>query len=516
MGGHRDRVHDIQGGDHRVGQSGGQLSPAGVCLQPCSISHGNSLLPPARLAGEGPRKALHLSFEESRACPPARWHVRAPPILVSWGDDSNVQKLIVEGGRRLEGSVEASGAKNAVLPIMAASILTRETMKLDRVPNLSDTHTMLSVLRELGGEGDLDENGSLSLCCGGDITNRAGWESVRKMRGSICVLGPLLARFGRAEVSLPGGCVFGVRPIDLHIKGLRALGAQVSIEHGYVVAEAPEGGLRGANMYLGSAAGSSVLGTANVLMAATLARGTTTIQGAACEPEVVDLADCLNRMGAKISGQGSPSITVEGVDELHGAEHALIPDRIETGTYVVAGCVTGGRVRVEGCRPDHLSAFLDRLWEAGLPIEVGEDWIETVPHDASMARPDPTDVTTHPHPGFPTDLQAQWMTLMTRSRGLSVVTEGIYPDRWMHIPELQRLGAEVRRQGSMALVNGTESLSGAPVTASDLRASAALVLAGLVAEGTTEVHRVYHIDRGYERIEERLAGLGAAIRRVDE
>ncbi|MDE0915041.1 MAG: UDP-N-acetylglucosamine 1-carboxyvinyltransferase [Planctomycetota bacterium] len=427
-----------------------------------------------------------------------------------------MEKLIIEGGRPLEGTVRTAGSKNAVLPIMAASILSREPLNLTGVPQLSDVRTMLGVLRELGAEGEFDSNGNLTVSCAGDLTGRAGWESVRKMRGSVCVLGPLLARLGRVEVSLPGGCVFGVRPIEVHLKGLRALGARVEIERGFIVAEAPEGGLRGTDMYLGSAFGSSVLGTANVLMAATLARGTTTIQGAACEPEIVDLADCLNSMGARVSGQGSPFLTIEGVDELKGADHPIIPDRIEAGTYVIAGCLAGGRVRVEGCRPDHLAVVLDSLAEAELSVEVGEDWIETQPRDTRSQRPRPTDVTTHPYPGFPTDLQAQWMTLMTSADGLSIVTECIYPDRFMHIPELARLGASVRRQGTAALVSGTERLSGAPVTASDLRASAALVLAGLVADGTTEVHRVYHIDRGYERIEDRLTGLGAAIRREAE
>ena len=427
-----------------------------------------------------------------------------------------LEKLIIEGGRPLEGTVRTAGSKNAVLPIMAASILSREPLNLTGVPQLSDVRTMLGVLRELGAEGEFDSNGNLTVSCAGDLTGRAGWESVRKMRGSVCVLGPLLARLGRVEVSLPGGCVFGVRPVEVHLKGLRALGARVEIERGFIVAEAPEGGLRGTDMYLGSAFGSSVLGTANVLMAATLARGTTTIQGAACEPEIVDLADCLNSMGARVSGQGSPFLTIEGVDELKGADHPIIPDRIEAGTYVIAGCLAGGRVRVEGCRPDHLAVVLDSLAEAELSVEVGEDWIETQPRDTRSQRPRPTDVTTHPYPGFPTDLQAQWMTLMTSADGLSIVTECIYPDRFMHIPELARLGASVRRQGTAALVSGTERLSGAPVTASDLRASAALVLAGLVADGTTEVHRVYHIDRGYERIEDRLTGLGAAIRREAE
>ncbi len=427
-----------------------------------------------------------------------------------------MDKLIVEGGRPLDGVVRTAGSKNAVLPILAASILTREPVRIRRAPRLTDVATMLELLRALGAHGEQSADGTLEISCAGDLRNCAPWELVRRMRGSVCVLGPLLARFGRAEVSLPGGCVFGVRPIDVHMKGLRALGARVAIEHGYVVAEAPEGGLVGARIHLASAFGSSVLGTANVMMAATFARGTTVIEGAACEPEVVDLADCLVSMGARISGQGSPMLKIEGVDELHGTQHTVIPDRIEAGTYVLAGALSGGRVRVVDCRPDHLGALLDRLWEAGLPFDAGEDWIETQPHDPLERAPRATDVTTHAFPGFPTDLQAQWMALMTRGDGLSIITERIYPDRWMHVPELQRLGAEARRQGSATVIRGTAALSGAPVTASDLRASAALVLAGLVAEGETMVHRVYHIDRGYERIEERLAALGASIRREQE
>ena len=426
-----------------------------------------------------------------------------------------MEKLIVEGGRPLSGAVRCAGSKNAVLPILAASILSREPLKLSRVPGLSDVATMLDILRSLGAQGEMDGD-RLEVSCEGDIRNRTPWELVRTMRGSVCVLGPLLARFGRAEVSLPGGCVFGVRPIDVHLKGLRQLGAKVWVEHGYVIAEAPKGGLRGCSMYLGSSFGSSVLGTANVMMAATLAKGTTVIQGAACEPEVVDLADTLNAMGARITGHGSPVLTIEGVDELGAAEHEVIPDRIEAGTYVLAGALAGGNVRVEGCRPDHLAVLLDRLWDAQVPFDAGEDWIETSAYDPLERPPRSTDVTTHTYPGFPTDLQAQWMTLMTRADGLSIITERIYPDRWMHLPELERPGAQVRRQESAAVVRGSRRLSGAPVTASDLRASAALVLAGLVAEGETEVHRVYHIDRGYERIEERLQGLGAAIRRVPE
>ncbi len=424
---------------------------------------------------------------------------------------------MIAGGHPLEGTVQTSGSKNAVLPVMAAALLTTERLKIKNAPHLADVDTMMSVLRDLDCEAERNADGSVELRGATRPQNRAAWDNVRKMRGSVAVLGPLLARTGRAEVSLPGGCVFGVRPIDVHLKGMEALGARVRIEHGYVIAEAPRG-LRGAEMFLGSAFGSSVLGTANVMMAATLAKGRTVIQGAACEPEVSDLGNCLNAMGAKIKGLGSPRLEIEGVTELGGAEWSVIPDRIEAGTYVIAGAMVGGRVRVEACRPDHLSVLLDRLWEARVPFDAGPDWIETQPyHPRDPARrPRSTDVTTHPYPGFPTDLQAQWMALMTLADGISVITECIYPDRYMHIAELTRLGANVRRQSTAAIVQGTARLSGAQVMASDLRASAALVLAGLVAEGETEIHRVYHIDRGYERIEERLQALGAKIERMSE
>ena len=427
-----------------------------------------------------------------------------------------MDKLIIEGGRPLEGTIRTCGSKNAVLPILAASLLTGETLRITGAPRLADVSTMLDILRDLGAEADQAEDGTIEISAEGDIRGEAPWERVRRMRGSVCVMGPLLTRLGRAKVSLPGGCAFGVRPIDIHLKGLRALGAKVRIEHGYVVCEAPPGGLRGGRVFLGSANGPSVLGTANVVMAATLARGTTTIEQAACEPEIVDLCDCLVSMGAKISGQGSPMITIEGVDELHGAEHPVIPDRIEAGTYVLAGALAGGQVRVESCVPTHLGALLDRMTEARVPYTTGEDWIETEAYDLGERPPRSTDVTTHAYPGFPTDLQAQWMALMTRAEGLSIITERIFSDRWMHVPELERLGAQLRRQNTAVVVRGTRELSGAPVMASDLRASAALVMAGLVARGTTEVHRVYHIDRGYEAIEERLQGIGAAIRREAE
>jgi UDP-N-acetylglucosamine 1-carboxyvinyltransferase len=426
-----------------------------------------------------------------------------------------LDKLTIRGGRPLEGEVAVRGAKNAVLPVLAASLLTDEPLVVSNAPRLSDVDTMCEVLGELGSGVTRDPAGRLEVRSSERPASRTGWELVRRMRGSVCVLGPLVARTGRAEVSLPGGCVFGVRPIDVHLKGLEALGARVRIEHGYIVAEAPRSGLVGAEVFLGTAFGSSVTGTMNVMMAACLAKGTTVIQGAACEPEVEDLARCLIAMGARITGLGSPRLEIEGVPSLGGAEHAVIPDRIEAGTYLVAGALTGGRVRVTGCRPDQLSALVDRLREAGAGVERGADWLE-VHSDGVLSgntRPRPTDVTTQPFPGFPTDLQAQWMAFMCLADGVSVVTERIYPDRYMHLPELVRLGARIRRQEATAVVQGVPRLSGAHVTASDLRASAALVLAGLVADGETQVHRVYHIDRGYERIEERLNPLGADIRR---
>jgi UDP-N-acetylglucosamine 1-carboxyvinyltransferase len=425
-----------------------------------------------------------------------------------------LDKFVVEGGVSLKGRVTAAGAKNAVLPMMAAALLGDGPVRLTRSPRLSDVATMFEVLKDLGCDGQQHADGTIELVCPNTPNVHAPWEQVRKMRASVCVLGPLTARAGRAEVSLPGGCVFGVRPIDVHLKGLEALGAKVEIEGGYVKTTARKG-LRGAEIFLGTAFGPSVTGTMNVLMAATLAQGTTVIHGAACEPEVTDLCVLLNAMGAKISGIGSPRLEIEGVTRLGGAEHRVVADRIEAGTYLVAGAITGGTVRVDDCKPGHLVALTDRLREAGFGVERGETWIE-VQGEGYGVRPRPTDVTTQPFPGFPTDLQAQWMALMCRAEGVSLVTERIYPDRYMHLPELVRMGGRIRRQEATAIVEGSARLSGAPVMASDLRASAALVLAGLVAEGTTEVHRVYHIDRGYERIDERLQALGAKVRRVPD
>lgn len=427
-----------------------------------------------------------------------------------------MDKFVIEGGRALRGSVRVAGSKNAVLPVLAASLLTDEPLVVPNAPRVADVKSMLGVLQSCGSTVEQSDDGRIEVCSAAVPKEEASWDYVRKMRGSIAVLGPLLARTGRAVVALPGGCVIGVRPIDLHIKGMQALGAKVVVDHGNVLAEAPRGGLVGSEMYLGGANGPTVLGTANVMMAACLAKGATVIHGAACEPEVVDVGECLNAMGARISGLGSPRIQIDGVERLHGATHAVIPDRIEAGTFVIAGAISGGAVRVEECRPDHLMILLERLGEAGIAFTTGKNWIATTPYDTRARRPRPTDVTTLPYPAFPTDLQAQWIALMTLASGMSIVTENIFSDRYMHVAELLRMGANLRRQGASAIVLGPADLSGAQVMASDLRASAALVLAGLIARGTTEVHRVYHIDRGYERIEERLRQLGAAIERVDE
>jgi UDP-N-acetylglucosamine 1-carboxyvinyltransferase len=423
-----------------------------------------------------------------------------------------VDIFVIRGGTRLEGRVRTAGAKNSALPILAAALLTEDTLALDNVPDLSDVRTMLRILEMLGATVTHPGPNRVELQTRPAAQPVAPWELVRKMRASFEVFGPLLGRRGRAEVSYPGGCSIGVRPVDAHIRGFEALGARIRTQEGYVVAEAPAGGLPGGEAYLATSSGSSVGATRNVMMAAVLARGRSVLSCAACEPEVVDLANCLNAMGAKVHGAGSPTIEIEGVERLHGARHTVIPDRIEAGTFVVAGAITGGRVRVEGCRPEHLTALFDALYRSGVSVERGPDWVETQPRDP-RERLRPTDITTQPYPGFPTDLQAQWMALMTLADGVSVITERIFPDRYMHLAELLRLGARIRRQETAAVVEGVPALSGASIMASDLRASAALVLAGLVSGGQTQVHRVYHIDRGYERIEERLSQLGATILR---
>ncbi|HEU0010898.1 MAG TPA: UDP-N-acetylglucosamine 1-carboxyvinyltransferase [Verrucomicrobiae bacterium] len=419
-----------------------------------------------------------------------------------------MDSLLIKGGVPLHGEVSISGAKNAVLPIMAATLLTREKCVIRRVPNLSDVQFMGRILSSLGAtvkiEGDTVTVRSAKPGPMGD------YDLIRQMRGSICILGPLLGRLRHARVSLPGGCVIGTRPIDLHLKGMEALGAELTIERGYIEAKARR--LIGSDIFLGGRAGPTVLGTANVMMAAVLAEGVTTIESAACEPEVVDLGYFLNKMGARIVGAGSPTITITGVKELHGAEHEVIPDRIEAATFAIAAAATDGEVTIHGSRPDHLSAVLDKLKDAGVRVDRRGLTLK-VRRNGSLK---PVDITTQPYAGFPTDVQAQMMVLMAMTPGLGIITERIFESRFMHVSELARLGAEVCIEGPSAIVKGGRSLSGAPVMASDLRASAALVIAGMAARGTTLVSRIYHLDRGYEKIDQKLRGLGARIQRVPE
>jgi len=417
-----------------------------------------------------------------------------------------MDSFLIEGGLPLTGEVTISGSKNAVLPILAATLLTSGTCVIRRVPDLSDVGFMLKILQSLGAEVTRD-GGTLTIRAA-NLSGRGDYELIRKMRGSICILGPLLARLNEAVVSLPGGCVIGTRPIDLHLKGLRGLGAEVDVEGGYVRVHAAR--LEGRMVFLGGRVGPTVLGTANVMMAATLASGITVIESAACEPEVVDLADFLIAMGARITGAGSPTITIHGVKELHGAEHEVIADRIEAGTFAAVAAATGGEVTLRGARPDHLGAVLDKLQEAGAEIRRAAG-VLTVRGTGTVK---PIDITTMPYSGFPTDMQAQLMALACQAPGTSIITERIFESRFMHASELMRLGADIAIEGPTAIVKGGRPLSGAPVMASDLRASAALVIAGLAARGSTQVHRVYHLDRGYERMELKLQKLGARILRV--
>lgn len=420
----------------------------------------------------------------------------------------------IEGGRALRGTVRAAGSKNAALPLLAATLLPEGVSRLHGVPDLQDLRFMRDLLIDLGATADQPEVGVWEINCPQEGPTEAPYEVVRKMRASVAVLGPLLSRRGKARVSLPGGCVIGVRPIDLHLKGLAALGAEIRVEHGTVVAEAPAGGLRGGQVYLASRWGSTVLGTANVMLAAVLAQGTTVIDAAAQEPEILALADFLNACGAQVYGAGGPRIVIDGVDELHGVEAWVPADRIEVGTLLLAGAATCGDVTVEGCAPEELTVLLDLFTQSGVPFESGEGYLRVLPWKEP---PRALDISCRPYPGFPTDLQAQWMAFCTQATGLAMVTDTVYPDRFMHVAELNRLGAHIRREGGTALVVGPTHLSGAPVLASDLRASAALVIAGLVAEGTTEVRRVYHLDRGYERLEDKLGLLGGQVRReVDD
>jgi UDP-N-acetylglucosamine 1-carboxyvinyltransferase len=412
----------------------------------------------------------------------------------------------IEGPVKLSGSVKINGSKNSSLPIMAATILTEGKSIIKSVPRLSDIAVCSELLGELGCEINRDQNSDL-IIDSTVVDNPIGqYDIVRRMRAGICILGPLLARCGRAEVSMPGGCAIGDRPVNIHLHGLRELGAKISLKNGYIIAETPNG-LKGKDIFMGGSFGSTVLGTANVLMAATLAKGRTVIESAACEPEIVDLANCLNKMGAKITGIGSPRLIVEGVEQLNPVEFEVIPDRIEAGTFMVAAAITESKLHLKNCRLDDMMAAVDKLRNIGVTVEPENNGCVV----ARTGPIEPAEITTQPYPGFPTDLQAQFMALLSLARGNSVIIEKIFPDRFMHVAELNRMAANLRKEGPAVIVAGVEKLIAAPVMASDLRASAALVLAGLAAEGTTVINRVYHIDRGYEKIEERLNNLGAKI-----
>ena len=417
-----------------------------------------------------------------------------------------MQKIVVTGGPSLMGDVRISGAKNAVLPILCATLLADGPVEVRNVPKLHDVLTTAKLLQQLGAGVERSE-GAMTIDPRGVNSHVAPYELVKTMRASVLVLGPLLARFGDAEVSLPGGCAIGSRPVDLHLKGLQALGAEISVDHGFIKASAKR--LRGARHVFEMV---SVGATENVLMAATLAEGTTVLENAAMEPEIVDLADCLRALGARISGAGTPRITIEGVDALRGGSHAVVADRIETGTFLVAAAMTGGRVVARNARPDTLDAVLDKLREAGADIIVEDDSIAL---DMRGRRPRAVDIVTAPHPGFPTDMQAQFMAMNCIAEGTGIIHETIFENRFMHVQELLRLGADIRVDGHTAVVRGVGRLSGAPVMATDLRASASLILAGLAADGDTLIDRIYHLDRGYENIEAKLSGLGAKIRRLD-
>jgi UDP-N-acetylglucosamine 1-carboxyvinyltransferase len=417
-----------------------------------------------------------------------------------------MDKILVHGGHKLSGSVRISGSKNSALPILAATLLTKEPCVISNVPDLSDIHFMLQILSHLGAS--VERASGTVRVEAAKIISEAPYDIVRKMRASVCVLGPLLGRNKKAIVSLPGGCVIGDRPIDLHLRGFESLGATSVIDHGNVKLSART--LRGAQMNLLGKNGPTVLGTDNVMMAATLAKGVTVIEGAAAEPEVVDLADFLNKMGAKIEGAGTRRIVIEGVKELHGAEHSVIPDRIEAGTYLVAGAMMGTEVKLLRVKPEHLANVIAHVRKSGYEVETAANSITV----RGNGNPKPLRLTTEPYPGFPTDMQAQMCALLCRTSGVSVISETIFPQRYMHVSELKRMGADISLDGNTATIKGVKSLSGAPVMASDLRASAALVLAGLQADGVTEVNRVYHIDRGYESIDEKLNALGARIERV--
>jgi UDP-N-acetylglucosamine 1-carboxyvinyltransferase len=417
-----------------------------------------------------------------------------------------MDRLIVSGGKPLRGEIRISGAKNAALPVLVASLLTDKPLRIGNVPHLQDITTTMELLGRIGVRLVVDEKMVVEADASNVTSLRAPYELVKTMRASILVLGPLLARFGEAEVSMPGGCAIGSRPVNLHIKGLEAMGAEIEIKEGYVKARA--GRLRGTRIFMDMV---SVTGTENIMMAATLAKGTTVIENAAREPEVVDLAKCLVNMGAKIRGAGSDEIVIEGVEALGGGYHEVIPDRIETGTYLVAAAMTGGKIKLRNAQPSHLKAVLDKLREAGAEITAGDDWVCL---DRQNRQLKAVNIRTAPYPAFPTDMQAQFVALNCVAQGTATITESVFENRFMHVLELQRMGANIDMRGNTAVVHGVERLTGAPVMATDLRASASLALAALVAESDTVVDRIYHIDRGYECIEEKLAQLGARIRRV--
>ncbi len=419
-----------------------------------------------------------------------------------------MDKLIINGGLPLRGEIRISGAKNAALPVLVASLLTSEPLRIGNVPHLQDITTTMELLGRMGVRLVVDERMAVEADASGVHMLKAPYDLVRTMRASILVLGPLLARFGEAEVSMPGGCAIGSRPVNLHIKGLQAMGAEISIEEGYIKARASR--LKGARIFMDMV---SVTGTENLMMAAALADGVTIIENAAREPEVMDLANCLNAMGARVKGAGSAEITIEGVERLHGASHEVIPDRIETGTYLVAAAMTGGQVKLRCVQPTLLEAVLDKLREAGARVETGEDWIRL---SMEGRRPAAVNIKTAPYPAFPTDMQAQFVVMNCVAQGTGTVVETVFENRFMHVHELQRMGADITMEGNMAVVRGVENLHGAPVMATDLRASASLVLAGLVAHSETIIDRIYHIDRGYECIEEKLSQLGARIRRIPD
>jgi len=420
-----------------------------------------------------------------------------------------VDCFLINGGPRLRGAVKIDGAKNAALPIMAATILCEGPTVLRGVPNLMDVDSMALLLGKLGVSVSRLPDGAMRLCVEDEMNCHAEYDLVRKMRASVCVMGPLLAKRRRAIVSMPGGCAIGDRPIDLHVMGMEMLGADIELNAGDMQLRAKK--LIGTEMFLGGAFGSTVTGTANVMMAAVLAKGRTVIESAACEPEVTDLGNFLNACGARITGHGTPRITIDGVESLTGCEYTIIPDRIEAGTFMIAAAITNGEVHIENARLEHMLAVVDRMRHIGVNIERDDGHVVV----SSARRLEPITVTTQPFPGFPTDLQAQLMALLTLADGNSVITEKVFPDRFMHVAELNRMGARLRKEGPVVIVEGVKKLVGAPVMASDLRASAALVLAGLIAKGQTRVNRVYHIDRGYDRIEQKLVALGADIQRVN-